>query len=169
MSQGTIRNFHFREMRGDYSTRINANGDYKLLAEEPVLYEGFLAQTEKIYQEIQRLKKLPCLTPEQKNLFENHVREYGSRQHLLQHASRFAFEKVFVQIANALLPAAYFMAITNEARNIWQSLGYHTPHIVDLSKARKRARKLRQHHVFKRIANAKRSAAIVTASEDYSI
>lgn len=169
MSKASDRNFHFREMRGDYSTRINANGDYKHLAHSPVLYVGFIAQTQKVYERLAAFKKLPFLTIDQKAEFQKLLSDYGARQHLLRKASRLAFEAVFLKVAESMLPVQHFMAIHRDAEEMWKQTTFNSKHIYDLKAANKAARKIGSKRYYKKLANCKKNENMKVAPEDYSI
>jgi len=172
MSKSAGKNLHFQEMRGDYSTRINANGDYKHLAGSPVMYEGYLHQTQKIYESLCQLRikeRNDALTPPEKAEFERQIGLYSHRQHVLKKAAKLAKETLFVEVARGLLPLQHFAAIDQEAQRLAQAAGFHTTHIVDLKECRKKARKLKVKHIYKQLHNIKRSEAIRTVEEDFSI
>lgn len=52
------------------------------------------------------------------------LRNIGSMRQLLQEGSRFAFETIVTRVASYRLPKDRFLAIVEEAREIWRSEGY---------------------------------------------
>lgn len=133
MEKTKVRQFHFRDQTGSSSVRMTQRGygGKGMVGGEPIkIRPSMKDQYETLKRravEINNLLDIELPAVERERLrgeLAELMRNTGDIRSILQGASRLAFEKIFVAVANRRLPKDYFLILIEEAREIWRSEGY---------------------------------------------
>jgi hypothetical protein len=128
--RNTARNTHFQSRTGNSSQTGYANAwavggnPIDILPTLKDQYEGYKL---KIHECDLKLNSNSATTAEREQIrkqMAEAARHMGNLREVLQAGSRFAFEATFVQVANYRLPKDKFLALVEEAREIWRADGY---------------------------------------------
>lgn len=131
--RATARNVHFKAQEGSSAIRVTQRGygGQGMVGGEPVVIRPSMKDQYEVLKrrahEIDALLDVELPAVERERLrgeLAEIMRSTGSHREILQGASRLAFEKIFVGVANARLPKDHFLMIVEEAREIWRSKGY---------------------------------------------
>lgn len=134
---------HFREFAGSSSTRAKHDGSNKTVPDLSLVD----ATCKEQLQTLQRnrdalLKTIKALAGNERvqagRILSNLNREIGDLHRLVEANSRMRFEEIFVSVTSRRLPKDTFLALVQEARELWRNEGA----IADVSQSPRKIRKL---------------------------
>lgn len=132
MEKTRSKQFHFRREEGSSSVRITQRGygGKGMFGAPEFMRPSMKDQYEVLKRRAEEIDDildidLPAVEREKlRSELAELIRSTGSIREILAAGSRLAFEKIFVQVANSRLPKDYFLAMVQEAREVWRSAGY---------------------------------------------
>ena len=126
----TVRQSNFRKRTGSSSIAPSAKGygpigdPVEILPTLKEQYEHYKRRAAECTTIIEQ-RILPTAERERaRRELAECIRHEGNLRNLLQDGSRLAFEKILVQVAQYRLPKDKFLAMVDEAREIWRAEGY---------------------------------------------
>lgn len=129
MNKAACESEHFRRMEGNYSERFHGNGGYEGFCDVPELFDPLIKQYKRGRERIDEISAKTETTKEDRRERENLIRQCGSWAAQLREGAQMAFERMFIIVAQARLPKEHFIAINDEARTLWTTMGFNqVPH-----------------------------------------
>ncbi len=115
MYKTAAKNLHFQKSEGSSSNRIKARGFGE--SNDPIEILPSLKEQYDTLQE--RLKNT-----QDRVLRADLIRQIGHYRLILEDGTRLAFEKIFINVAQARLPRDKFLVLVEEARSYWRKEGF---------------------------------------------